>query len=1184
VTNRNRERWIFPSPISHANNHLGIYLLGPPFVQWNKEAVSIARRNVRAILYYLAAQKTPVPRDRLCLLFWPDQPEGSARRNLTRLLTHLRRELPLPDVLVTDQDLVSLDRQKFWCDADEFHRRVEGHPQGIEALNGAIDLVRGSFLDGFYLPDCPEFEQWSSQERINLEILYLQTLASLVEEYTVIRDYESAIHYAQRYLEMDELAEDMQRNLIRLYALRGDRVKALRQYEDCVAILERELGTDPLPETRSVYQAVLQGTLPGIQEEPKGSCQPSWISQLRLDIPLIGRSQILLRLEDDLHKSKAAQSRVVLISGESGIGKTRILHNFVMQHQGQYLLLFGSGDRGEELLPYHPIVEALHSAPHLCPPSLSPVWLAEISRLLPEITHLTPNLPLPLSMKGEEARIRLFEALSRFITALQADFGPILLCLDNLHWFDQTSLSWLIHFCRQYLIKSRQMMVIGTYRSEDVGKVKELRDSLARFGLLDEIKLEGLNRGDTLELLRNLLDSDSVMDTFASRIRETTGGNPFFTLEILHTLEEEQKLSGDLEQLIEFPLPEGVREAINRRLDRLNPGARQILEAGAVLGSKFEFQAVRSTAGRNELETAAGLDELAGRQLLAEEGEGGVYHFSHDLVRRTVLAAISPTRFRLLHIRAGKALEKMEPEATAMLAHHFDLGGEWRRALHYYYLSVQKAEAIYAWQEAPSLYTRMLELLEILDPDRTNRDDLRQRGEILKNISWLYYQAGNLTARDESRKQMDALVQASQDQSLELLSLLLRTRFLHLDGFYTEALAVGEQGLALADRLKDLSTRCRLLTQFGIIYYLLGQPSLALEKLEMAKALTDQTKDIELRGQVVGRIGFIRSLFGHYQEALECLQEAYACHLRVGNQYDAEVCRIEIGRWQTCLGLFEESRQTLTEVLEITRKAGVRTDEGHALLAIGWLNICVGEYDEALHTYDEALKILYTLQNQHLTASTEIAMGVIFYHLGAYEQSRTWLERGLQSARAVHLKPRVAEVLIQLAMLEKAAGNPTRAKEYLVEGLATARESSYAEVIVGGLVVAAGLERQNGDLYQALDDIEEALPLAAQIDLHACEMWARTEASLILMEIGHLEEALEHIRRAVLLIPVSDQAWIRSEQIHSVYSRILEQMGEVDAAAEQAREANSIKQAKAEHISDPDLRRTFIATDLLYLL
>jgi len=1125
-------------------NTLSVHLIGSPFVEWNGEPLSIARRSVRAIFYYLAAQTAPVSRARLCLLFWPDIPETNARRNLTRLLTHLRAELPSSDILVPRDGTVFLDQTGVWCDVHEFRKLAAEPDTETIDLEQALGHYRGSFLEGFSLPHCSEFDNWLVQERTNLEILYLNLLSSLIDKNIARQNYQKAIEFAQRYLETDELAEEIHRKLISLYSFSGNRTKALRQYEDCVTILERELGTNPLPETRSLYQAILEGKPQGDPILKKKSSQPYWESNLRLDIPLVGRSQDLKKLRRIFSNVIMGQSEIVLISGESGIGKTRLLHSLITQSQSQALVLFGSGDLGEMSLPYHPIVEALHSIPIVCPAPLSLTWLSEVARLLPEIRSLKPDLPTPLSLKGEEARIRLFEALCRYISTLQQDAGPLLLCLDNLHWFDKTSMNWLIHFCRQYLTKSRQILLVGTYRSEDGQKMEELRGSLSRSGHLQEIRLEGLQTEDIREVLRIILADSPRIEVLAAQLREATGGNPFFILEILRSLKEENWLHADQDQLLELPLPDSVREAVHRRLGRLNSGTRQVLEAGAVLGSRFGFIPIRLTAGRSEMETVKALDELVRRQLLTEDENG--FSFSHDLVRRATIAATSNIRLRLLHNRAGRALEKSEPETYNALAYHFDHSGDWEKALQYYQLSVQKAETLFAWQEAHAQYERMLELVERLDPNAHQPDYLRQRSNILSKIIPLLYQQGNLSERDERLEQLDRLAAVSSDQQIALASSILQAHYQHLGGHYLQAIETAEQGLKLAEALKDDTASCRLLSQIGFLYFFLGQPGLAAEKLEAAKNITDTNKDLDLRALVMVRLGFIKYLFGKYREALDCHQEAYACQQQLGNHYAATRYLTEIGDIQASLGRYQESRQSLTEILEFARRSGQQYDEGHTLLAMGWLHVCEGEYETAIPIYKAALAILQPLQNHQLIATVETGLGLAYYQIGNYEHSLEWLTNGLQRARTLKFRFRAAEALILMARVENAMGCIDTARGQLSEGLEMARQSQSNELIVAGLTVAAGFERQAGNYPQAILHANEALSFAQQSDLAGLEMWVRMELSLILQMQDRIEEASEQIQRAILLIPEANQSWIKSQevlQVHAKVNRRLEEVG-----------------------------------------
>jgi len=163
---------------------LRIHLLGPPGVEWAGRPLHIPRRQARALLYCLAAQLQPVPREHLCFLFWPDVPESNARRNLTRLLSHLRRALPAPEVLVVSDDRVGLDFNRAWSDTMAFQElcATPESQRRARALKRAVGLYRGPFLAGFSLPDSPEFEVWASQERYTWERMYLEALESLIED------------------------------------------------------------------------------------------------------------------------------------------------------------------------------------------------------------------------------------------------------------------------------------------------------------------------------------------------------------------------------------------------------------------------------------------------------------------------------------------------------------------------------------------------------------------------------------------------------------------------------------------------------------------------------------------------------------------------------------------------------------------------------------------------------------------------------------------------------------------------------------------------------------------------------------------------------------------------------------------------------------------------------------------
>jgi len=247
---------------------LRVFLLGPTFVEWQGHRLPLARRQARGLLYRLAAQAEPVPREELCFTFWPDQPETNAHRHFSHLLSQLRQSLPLPAVLRAKNELVDLDRQFIWSDSTFFLTAsiqvvTNRDTEDVSLLKQALELYRGPFMYGFSLPACPEFGSWVANQRVHYQRLYLDALTTVIDVEARRANYNRAMFYARRYLRVNELAEDVHRQLMMLHLLAGDRPGALQQYERCVHILNRELGIEPLPETRAVYRAIMDNRTPG---------------------------------------------------------------------------------------------------------------------------------------------------------------------------------------------------------------------------------------------------------------------------------------------------------------------------------------------------------------------------------------------------------------------------------------------------------------------------------------------------------------------------------------------------------------------------------------------------------------------------------------------------------------------------------------------------------------------------------------------------------------------------------------------------------------------------------------------------------------------------------------------------------------------------------------------------------
>ena len=331
---------LLPAPIQiAAATTVRITLFGSPQLHVDGQSMSLPRRQMRALLYRLAASTQPVAREQLCFLLWPDVPEATARRYLTVLLNQLRQALPDPDLLLAQRDALLLDPIATQVDTVQLAHALTAATaeRAITRLGAALSMYHGPFLHGFTLSGSPEFDAWADQERQHWERRYLDGLALLVDGYAAQGTYGQAITAAHQALAVDELAEDMHRRLIELYGAVGDRSGALRQFERCVVALERELGVSPLPETRAAYEAVRDGRV--AMPKTNGALQfvtgpkvsvdtaesptpvPRLVKLPTAPTPLVGRTAERAQASAVLIQPTV---RLLTLCGPGGSGKTRL--------------------------------------------------------------------------------------------------------------------------------------------------------------------------------------------------------------------------------------------------------------------------------------------------------------------------------------------------------------------------------------------------------------------------------------------------------------------------------------------------------------------------------------------------------------------------------------------------------------------------------------------------------------------------------------------------------------------------------------------------------------------------------------------------------------------------------------------------------------------------------------------
>ncbi len=427
---------------------LGLRLLGGFLLHVDGRPRPLPARKAQALLAYLAVRAGRAhARDALTGLLWADVGERQARQSLRQTMVRLRRALAAhARALLVQGDTVTLAPAALDLDVSEFERQVRrGTPEALEA---AVSLYHGPLLDGVHVAASP-FEEWLQSERARLSELALDALRRLVDRHLKAGRVEPAIQAATRLLAFDPIQEDVHRTLMRLHVRQGRRAAALRQYQACVAVLQKELGVEPEPPTKRLYLEIIQQTS---APRPTGRrpAAPARPPVAAADAPIVGRESELARARARLRLASRGDGQVLFVTGEAGIGKSRLIEELVATaatHGARVLL--GRAHESEQILPFQPWVDAFRTGQALGgildSPAASPSARTELARLFPE---LSPEQARPAITR--EGHLRLFESLEAVIAEL-ARSQPVLIVLEDLHWGDEMSARLFAFLARRLL-------------------------------------------------------------------------------------------------------------------------------------------------------------------------------------------------------------------------------------------------------------------------------------------------------------------------------------------------------------------------------------------------------------------------------------------------------------------------------------------------------------------------------------------------------------------------------------------------------------------------------------------------------------------------------------------------------------------------------------------------------------
>lgn len=900
---------------------LQVGLLGNFELRYQGEVVhTIHSGRLQSLLaYILLHRRTAISRQQLAALFWPETSEAQARTNLRNLIHQLRQVFPAIDDFV-QSDAYSLEwrnESPYILDVEIFENCLavkNGQAISGELLEQAVQVYHGDLLPGCY-------EDWIAPIRERLRLAYLSALEALAAKAEDARQYTSALELARRLVEADPLHPRVNCQLVRLYALLGDRPAALKAYQTYARRLAEELGTEPDPESQELYRRLTQGN---------ETVQPA---AEKKTIPLIGRTVEWRQLLAAWQSAVDGGAHMVFITGEAGIGKSRMVEELLSWAKPQGIQTATAYCYpAEGSLPYAPVVSWLRARPL---PQLEKFWLIEVARLLPEIQQKYSGLPPPEPLHEAWQRQRLFEALGHALAVKQQ---AQLLVLEDIHWCDRDTLEWL-HYLLRYASQA-PVLIAATARSEEIGPdhpLAALRNVLRAEGRCSEVSLKLLNESETCQLAgyawREAAHQSLGQET-ASWIYQASEGNPFFVIEMVRL---RQALPGSPAAAGEVWLDsEKVQAVLARRVGQLGPNTREITSLAAAIGRAFSLQVLSAACDEGEAQIVAAIDELLQRQMIREVSSD-VYDFTHDLLRQAAFGHLSMAHRRLLHRKVAEAYQRLDQTALhprhAEIASQYEHAGMFLQAVQHYQLAAENAMAVFANSEALRHIQRAVELAEKVGVEENTGVSQAKFSDLLEKM-------GDLLALDGKYLQ----AQACYERTLALTctppciwrSKVYRKicdcqvpQYSHAPAAH-QALDQAEQALQYsteAGTLEELQEWIQIQLDRIQLYYWSNQPDLmetVIQKIEpevKAQGRIDQ-KITLLSHQYQARMRYERYRLSTATIAL--VLRRLELTEKLSDPYEQAVAQFQYGFALLWYGDLPRAREGLEKALEATSRVGAR--------------------------------------------------------------------------------------------------------------------------------------------------------------------------------------------------------------------------------------------------------------------
>lgn len=1077
-----------------------VRLFGRPELLDDGRRTYLVASQLHRFVAYLAVRSDWVARDEVVFLFWPDRIDAIGRRNLRKLLHRARGLIPGIEVEADRIRWVVPSDLATWRDALR-----------AEDASGALALVRGPLLEGLDTGASSAFVDWLEHARAQLRTQLVEGVVARCTELERSAP-EAAAELALALLRIDPLDERAVRCALQTCVAAGRGEVAERVYTTYARDLDAELGVEPDASLRALLLATTAGPTASPDErriEPRAgarSVPAPWGTT-----SFVGRSDELDELDERLGAALAGEGGLVVVEGEAGVGKTRLIETFLAGLPDGVAAFAGRCYERDLSAPLEPIRTALGVVGTAAGPD--PTM---------DTTRFAATEPRERGSVHRALTAQLLQAAERARGAV--------LFVDDLQWADAATLEFLAYAAHR--VRDERVLIVVSHRREDRTALERWSAQLSERRALRRLRLDRFDAGHTRSLVAEVLGGNGAgLKRFAAYVHGESEGNPFYVLEYLRWLHETQQLEREATRPFAAPgrellgatvVPESIRSLIWARYQGFDDGARAVLDAAAVIGRSFAFDVLERVLGRAPLTVWSALEPLIAAGLIVA-GANDSYAFSHDKLRQTIYESLGPPARRALHAHVARALEADEAD-DAELAHHFLRAELWPQAHAHLLAAARFAEADSAWEVAREAYGRIVNIAaRLAEPDRT-------RFEALQAIERLLEFMGRRPEWIDTIERLTVLADRVGDPAMRAEAALKRMALRSVQGDHAGAAAAFAEADALFAALGDAGSRARAYRDVAYLAWMRGDYQEVIESSFVAMEIDRELGHRRALAATAENVSHAYRWLDDDAEAERWAEQAAETYEELGDLLAAYV-RLDLRVWQH---LRRRDEPAAAEVLERLLPICVQLEDKHLVVEkhmnLGKIYLGAGRYRRALDNFEAATQQGAATGDPRHESYPRISAGVALEGLGAFEEAgRSYLTaaRRLEASFAMTgmIEDEVGQgdaLVLHGGLARRRLGRPDLARASLAAAEAIFERSGDAHRLGLVQMELGALHWGAGDLEQAAAAYRAAFDTATHAAMPERATAARASLGVVYRDLGRLDESIEAGRDAVARMRAGD--------------------------------------------------------------